>query len=81
MVENLEDQTGKEIYIRDYYDFPWNCILRYMNDDSFCNPSTKRKCLYAKATTAANKFVGAGLTITGVRDGLKRPESRFYRKL
>lgn len=26
------DQTGKEIYIRGYYDRPWNGILRYIED-------------------------------------------------
>lgn len=23
------DQTGYEIYIRSYYNYPWNCVLRY----------------------------------------------------
>lgn len=23
------DQTGKEIYVRDYFSFPWDCVLRY----------------------------------------------------
>lgn len=23
------DQTGREIYVRDYYNYPWNCVLRY----------------------------------------------------
>ena len=62
------DQTGKEIYIRDYYDFPWNCILRYMNDDSSVTPPPSGNVYIRQGQTAANKFVGAGLTITGVRD-------------
>ena len=28
------DQTGREIYVRDYYDYPWDCILRYAGDDA-----------------------------------------------
>lgn len=28
------DQTGKEIGIRTYYDFPWDCVLRYEENDS-----------------------------------------------
>lgn len=24
------DQTGTEFYIRDYYDYPWDCVLRYV---------------------------------------------------
>lgn len=26
------DQTGKEFYIRNYRNYPWNCVLRYMED-------------------------------------------------
>lgn len=26
------DQTGREFYIRSYYNYPWNCILRYIED-------------------------------------------------
>lgn len=28
------DQTGREIYTRGYYNYPWNCVLRYTGDDS-----------------------------------------------
>lgn len=27
------DQTGWEVNTRDYYDYPWNCILRYMGGE------------------------------------------------
>lgn len=26
------DQTGKEIYTRSYYNYPWDCVLRYVGD-------------------------------------------------
>lgn len=26
------DQTGKEIAVRSYYDYPWDCVLRYEKD-------------------------------------------------
>lgn len=26
------DQTGKEIHVRGYYDYPWDCVLRYVGD-------------------------------------------------
>jgi cell wall-associated NlpC family hydrolase len=26
------DQTGKEIRVRSYYNYPWNCILRYPDE-------------------------------------------------
>lgn len=62
------DQTGKEICIRSYYNKNWDCILRYMNDDSSVTPPPSGNVYIRQGQTAANKFVGAGLTITGVRD-------------
>mgnify|MGYP003571263330 CR=1 FL=1 len=41
------DQTGKEWYIRDWYDRPWNCVLRHPNAEV-------RKCLATLAVKAAN---------------------------
>ncbi|MBQ7574387.1 MAG: hypothetical protein IJT23_09020 [Clostridia bacterium] len=34
------DQTGREIYTRGYYNYPWNCVLRYMGDDSVAPSNT-----------------------------------------
>lgn len=62
------DQTGKEICIRSYYNKNWDCVLRYMNDDSSVPPPPSGNVYIRQGQTAANKFVGAGLTITGVRD-------------
>lgn len=62
------DQTGKEICIRSYYNKNWDCVLRYMNDDSSVTPPPSGNVYIRQGQTAANKFVGAGLTITGVRD-------------
>lgn len=28
------DQTGREIYERSYYNYPWDCVLRYTGDGS-----------------------------------------------
>ncbi len=28
------DQTGREIYIGNYYNFPWDCVLRYMGGET-----------------------------------------------
>ena len=28
------DQTGREIYTRGYYNYPWDCVLRYVGDDA-----------------------------------------------
>lgn len=27
------DQTGREIYVGNYYNYPWDCVLRYMGGD------------------------------------------------
>lgn len=64
----IGDQTGKEICIRGYYNKNWDCVLRYMNDDSSVTPPPSGNVYIRQGQTAANKFVGAGLTITGVRD-------------
>ena len=28
------DQTGREIYERAYYNYPWDCVLRYVGEDA-----------------------------------------------
>ena len=40
------DQTGREWYIRDWYNRPWNCVLRHPNAEV-------RKCLATLAVKAA----------------------------
>ena len=62
------DQTGKEICIRSFYNKNWDCVLRYIYDDSSLRPPPSGNVYIRQGQTAANKFVGAGLTITGVRD-------------
>lgn len=34
------DQTGKEVCVRSYYNFPWNCVLRYTGSDAGVTTST-----------------------------------------
>ena len=41
------DQTGKEWRIRDWYSYPWSCVLRHPNAEV-------RKCLATLAVKAAN---------------------------
>lgn len=31
------DQTGREIYERTYYNYPWDCVLRYVGDGNAAN--------------------------------------------
>lgn len=32
------DQTGREIYVGGYYNFPWDCVLRFMGDEKEESP-------------------------------------------
>ena len=37
------DQTGREICVRSYYDYPWNCVLRYVGDAEVPSTPTENK--------------------------------------
>lgn len=37
------DQTGQEIKIRSYRNYPWNCVLRYTNGQNIVNTNTNKK--------------------------------------
>lgn len=37
------DQTGKEIVIANYYNYPWNCVLRYSKDVEKTEPISETK--------------------------------------
>lgn len=37
------DQTGREIYIRSYYNFPWNAVLRYTSGGTSSGADTATK--------------------------------------
>ena len=36
------DQTGREIYERGYYNYPWDCVLRYTGAEPDTVPTTKK---------------------------------------
>ncbi|KAE8127282.1 NlpC/P60 family protein [Bifidobacterium tibiigranuli] len=67
------DQTGQETNIRAYYDFPWNCYLRYtggttptptpaasnkLTVDGDCGPATVRRWQQVMGTTADGVISG-----------------------
>lgn len=35
------DQTGREIYERAYYNYPWDCVLRYVGDGAVTDDSSE----------------------------------------
>ena len=40
------DQTGNEIRIQAYWNFPWNCVLRYPEEDDIIHPTNRRACYH-----------------------------------
>ncbi len=42
------DQTGKEIWIRSYYNYPWDCVLRYGSSSSSGSSSASKPSKVAK---------------------------------
>ena len=74
------DQSGKEIKLQSYYNFPWDCVLRYTEDSSTTDPDpepqpTAGNAKIRKGQGYANKFANAGISITGklwCRSGCRR---------
>ena len=58
------DQTGKEIYTRGYYNYPWNYVLRYTGDDSVAPAaSTTTGTNTEKPHSLSDKYGTGGNTI------------------
>lgn len=57
------DQTGKEICIRSYYNYPWNYILRYNEDGS----ADTGNSIIKSGQVQANKYLGTSIDTDGVR--------------
>ena len=56
------DQDGEEIKIQNYYNFPWDCVLRYTEDSSTTDPEpqpTTGNAKIRKGQSYANKFANA----------------------
>ena len=57
------DQTGKEFLIRNFRNYPWDCILRYQESSSRSTTTTTEKVAYvARMSKDAQTFVDAGKT-------------------
>ena len=57
------DQTGKEFLIRNYRNYPWDCILRYQESSSRSTTTTTEKVAYvARMSKDAQTFIDAGKT-------------------
>ena len=65
------DQNGNEIEIQNYYNCPWDCVLRYNEDSTSTDPEpqpTTGNAKIRKGQSYANKFANTGISITGKRD-------------
>jgi hypothetical protein len=51
------DQTGREIAIAAYYDYPWNCVLRYTDAESAPTPAYRTGTKYAVCTVTSGWLV------------------------
>ena len=75
------DQSGKEIKLQSYYNFPWDCVLRYTEDSSTTDPDpepqpTAGNAKIRKGQGYANKFANAGISITGKRDAATKKAAK-----
>lgn len=68
------DQTGRETNVRSYYNYPWNCYLRYqvpssgrIDEDGICGHDTI--CKWQQIM---------GTPVDGVISGQLRPDGRTY---
>ena len=58
------DQTGKEICTRSYYNYPWNCVLRYNEGGS---TPTEGNTIIQAGQVQANRFAGCDIATDGDR--------------
>ncbi|PJI10481.1 MULTISPECIES: peptidoglycan-binding domain-containing protein [Clostridium] len=64
------DQTGREICIQNYYNFPWDCVLRYNEDGPTPTPTptpTDTNTVVQSGQEQANRFVGCNIDTDGIR--------------
>lgn len=57
------DQTGKEFYIRSYYNYPWDCILRYSETEYGTNTGTETVPVSGEGGKVNKKSNGYGIYI------------------
>lgn len=81
------DQTGREICVQNYYDFPWSCVLRYQGADSseaasdtpqLENPVTPAE---TAPTAAAKPVTMCSVTLPMVVEGMTGPTVRAMQTL
>lgn len=67
------DQTGKEFLIRNYRNYPWDCVLRYQESSSSSTTTTTEKVAYvARISKDTQTYIDAGETESTLWPKLKK---------
>lgn len=67
------DQTGKEFLIRNYRNYPWDCVLRYQESGSSSTTTTTEKVAYvARMSKDTQTYIDAGKTKTTLWPKIKK---------
>ena len=65
------DQTGREIYTRGYYNYPWNCVLRYTGEEPETTPVTKKPTRYVTVELPMLEDGQTGVVVAMLQAALK----------
>ncbi len=65
------DQTGREIYTRGYYNYPWDCVLRYTGAEPDTVPATKKPKLYVTVELPMLEDGQMGVVVAMLQAALK----------
>lgn len=74
------DQTGRETNIRGYYDYPWNCYLRYTGGQSSAPSSSGALAVDGNVgpATVRRWQQAMGTTVDGIISGQLVPDEKTY---
>ena len=65
------DQTGREIYTRSYYNYPWDCVLRYTGTEPETPPATKKPTRYVTVELPMLEDGQTGVVVAMLQAALK----------
>lgn len=65
------DQTGREIYTRGYYNYPWDCVLRYTEAEPDTVPTTKKPTRYVTVELPMLEDGQTGVVVAMLQAALK----------
>lgn len=72
------DQTGNEIRVRSYYNFPWNCVLRYSESGGTVTPTPSAGGNTSGGTSASGMYtVQSGDSLWAIAEKLLGNGARY----